>query len=678
MGRFVRMMTLVVGAVFASVATAKTVYVNADTGNDSWDGTTPVHTSGNHGPMLTLKYAHYKIEYEPEGTFILGNAENVYAGWSYSVSNRTIIGESRDGVKCSGCLTFYSKTGTAMNYTIANVTFADATSRALDFGNNNGGYRARNVVVSNCVFRNCRNNPAGAGDGGGAVLIAGSDVKFVDCAFEHCYTTNKNYGGAIYAHTMSRDGLYLEFTRCSFTDNVCSNGTEGAGGAIYCSDPEDALANGLIFTDCGFTNNYARTYGGVVDRGRILSAKNCTFVGNVAGVDGGVCRQDYGNSSVWSGTPTTNCWYDCTFISNRAERVGGVAACASSGRGYGSVLFSNCTFTANSSYGGGAVVGLATGYQWERFYVESFEDCRFVSNRCLNALLRSGVEKPTSLIMFAGTQRGLVRNCRFENNWSAGSCCGLYITKGGSASPVVDVESTVFCGNVCEAAETTPFTYGGVVASDQPNASALSMRLHMKNCLVVSNENRHCNGAVSMFGTSSCEGTRSVRIENCTIADNKTAGSVSHGLYIYGVPLDKDVSVVLNSIFCGNGDVTDATQPDIDFALGGRGGWSFNFGANCVSNCLVGACYPSSYGTNPADGDVRGNFVGRDPKFVHDGKHDYWLWRRSPAYATGLKQGWMDGAKDLAGNPMVDAKTGNVNRGCFAGCQCPGLLLLLK
>ena len=668
MGRFVRMMTLVVGAVFASVATAKTVYVNADTGNDSWDGTTPVHTSGNHGPRKTVKYGYYLVETDVGAEIVLANAENPYTGWTFSsTTDVTIRGESREGVKCTGCWTFTGKYGAGDGHTIANVTFTNATGRGLCIGADNGGYGVAGTVVSNCVFTHCQKATAG---GGGAVSIARSDVKFVDCVFEHCSAIEN--GGAVYCFSLDRDGQYVEFTRCSFTDNVCSNGTDGSGGAICCIDPENALANGLIFTDCGFTNNYARTYGGAVDQGRILSAKNCTFVGNVAGVDGGVSRQVYGGSSEWAGTPTTNCWYGCTFISNHAERVGGVAACASSNRGYGSVLFSNCTFTANSSYGGGAVVGLATGQQWERFYVESFEDCRFVSNRCLNALLKSGSSLPTSLIMFAGTQKGLVRNCRFEGNWSAGSCCGLYITKRGSASPVVSVENTVFCGNVCAAAESTPFAYGGVVYADDS-----SFQFVMDNSLIVSNVNRHCSGQVAFTGTTWLDvGSRAIKIRNCTIADNWAVGSDTYGFFTIGLGADAD-SEVVNTIMYGNQNATNAALPAIDCKIGSRSGSSFDFGKR-VANCLFGVYNASSAGTKPTDGDVRGNFVGRDPKFVHDGKHDYWLWRRSPAYATGLQQEWMDGAKDLAGNPMVDAKTGNVNRGCFAGCQCPGLLLLLK
>ena len=183
MGRFVRMMTLVVAAVFASVATATTVYVSADIGSNEYDGTTPTHTSGNHGPKADLQHGYWAAE-SAGSTVVLCNSTNVFKGGvTVSKTDYTIRGESREGVKLSSCITLTGKYGAVGNCIIANITFTNATGRGLCIGADNGGYGVAGTVVSNCVFTHCQKATAG---GGGAVSIARSDVKFVDCVFEHC------------------------------------------------------------------------------------------------------------------------------------------------------------------------------------------------------------------------------------------------------------------------------------------------------------------------------------------------------------------------------------------------------------------------------------------------------------------------------------------------------------
>ena len=118
--------------------------------------------------------------------------------------------------------------------------------------------------ISGMTFTNC----TGASFGG-AVLVNRGTVHIQQSDFSDCMALA---GAAVYA---SQDSSCY-FSECSFTDNFAKD----AGGAIY------SLGNTVI-SCCSFTGNICAGDGGAV-AGTSLSLDQTTITGNQASVGGGV------------------------------------------------------------------------------------------------------------------------------------------------------------------------------------------------------------------------------------------------------------------------------------------------------------------------------------------------------------------------------------------------------
>ncbi|MCA9570300.1 MAG: hypothetical protein KC656_20795, partial [Myxococcales bacterium] len=162
---------------------------------------------------------------------------------------------------------------------------------------------------------------------GGCLFVEGITATLDGVGFEGC--TSELEGGAIYA----KDATLLGITDSWFVDNTAVAGGGGAieawtdvvlvvattlfqgnrataGGAI------EAYGGGQVLVGTSsFIENEATWHGGAVNARHSASIRDCSFVGNAAGLDGGAVRLELGGSATKS-----------FFWGNRGLRGGAVAA----------------------------------------------------------------------------------------------------------------------------------------------------------------------------------------------------------------------------------------------------------------------------------------------------------------------------------------------------------------
>ena len=153
---------------------------------------------------------------------------------------------------------------------------------------------------------------------------------------------NATFGAAIYD-----EGGLIKVDNCTFNDNaglgIGSPGTENTQGAAILVMDEGSIAR---ITNSKFNRNVAKVGGAISfsDLGEDSLIDNCTFIDNVAGVDGGAVY-------LWSNGAAVAVT-DSEFISNDAAYGGAIE-----NEGVGELLVDGCTFVENTaSVRGGAII----------------------------------------------------------------------------------------------------------------------------------------------------------------------------------------------------------------------------------------------------------------------------------------------------------------------------------
>lgn len=216
-------------------------YVNVNTGNDSWDGTSPIYQGGTAGPKKTIiagigaawiggnLYIASGIYYERIINILY--SINIYG----ASKDNTII----DGQHTSGTIFIinpYNNPGIYVNISNITIRNAVATDHGYENGEDGGGiYNQGILVLTNC---NIYNNTARNGDDATATDTAGHGGN----------------GGGIYNHGN------LTLDSCTIDNNSAGRGGDassfhdadygGYGGGVYNSGT-------LIIHKCTFTANYA-------------------------------------------------------------------------------------------------------------------------------------------------------------------------------------------------------------------------------------------------------------------------------------------------------------------------------------------------------------------------------------------------------------------------------------
>ena len=249
-----------------SAASVNTIYVNGNSGNDLWDGSSSKWTGGTTGPKATIKNATDVVK--TGGTVDISNG--YYDEVNISITtNMTILGESTgktviDGANASQI--FHIQSGVTVN--IFNLTLKGGNSKQYGGAINNEGTLNLNGI-------RCIENEA---THGGAIYSSGT-LRVNDCDFQNNLGT---WGGAV-----DNDGGSLTITNTNFNNN-----TAAYGGAIY-------VINGGLSQIYGSTisNNKAYSEGGAFFNGGAM-----TLIGNDLNVNNALA----GGAIYNGGTATVN------------------------------------------------------------------------------------------------------------------------------------------------------------------------------------------------------------------------------------------------------------------------------------------------------------------------------------------------------------------------------------
>ncbi len=231
-----------------------------------------------------------------------------------------------------------------------------------------------------------------------------------------------------------------------------------------------------------------------------------------------------------------------------------------------------------------------------------------------------------------GSSLGQIYNCLFESN-------SVYNGGGGglmfAETSVNKIRNTTIVRNSQRRnVESGEIGGGGLMHK-------YGAKLSLWNCLITENQAIHFGNAIYNNKAGSLE------LYNCTVTRN--SGTISSGYATVQTRGRSDCLVMVNSIIYGN------TTRDILIGTPSAGTYSY----------FHYSCFP----TNPAlDASVilvAGNLTNA-PSFVDAAAGNYHLKPLSPCLNVGTNQlDWMIGAKDLEGNPRIDALFGIVDMGCY-------------
>ncbi|MGA2158438.1 MAG: choice-of-anchor U domain-containing protein [Dehalococcoidia bacterium] len=261
------------------------VYVNGTTGNAGYDGSSPVHSSGNIGPKKTVvqgisTVADNGTVHVAAGTYHehgidLNNAMNLIGDGALT----TIIdGDSSGFVLEVSSLPFQYNT-------ISGFTIQNGAPSGSDSGGGIFISPAHITTINDCAIIN---NVKGAGSGpvpntGGGVCNAG--VLYMNRCTVSGNTAGILGGGiANINESFPSEGVYgvMVLTNCTISGNSVT-ASAGEGGGIFNS--ENALAHLLNVTIANNHATDANSFGGGFGNNSVSSMyfKNCIVANNTAG-----------------------------------------------------------------------------------------------------------------------------------------------------------------------------------------------------------------------------------------------------------------------------------------------------------------------------------------------------------------------------------------------------------
>ncbi|MGB9978169.1 beta strand repeat-containing protein [Methanobacterium sp.] len=565
-----------------SATSGNTIYVNASSGNDSWNGQSATWISGTKtGPKLSIKNATGTIN--TGGTINIANGQ--YRGennTNITISkNMVVIGQNQKKTVINGTGTnWIFKVNSGVTLTIMNLTLSN--------GNNTRGGAIENygnLTVNDCIFTS---NTAGW-DGtltnyGGAINNQGT-LTANKCIFNN---NSARVGGAIYNSPNST----LKVNNSMFIDNIGK-----LGGSIY--NHGSSIVKGSIFT-----NNTAQKGGAIfnLNYDLLLNIDNCIFTNNSAAYNfGGAIYNNAGNVTVTGSI----------FTDNSASNKGGAV--------YNEGLFKviSCIFKGNTADYGGAI------YNWDTLNIKG---STFTSN---NASMSGGAiynikgilnVTNSTFMQNNATQGGAIYNnctstvngCIFNNN----SIYAINDAIGGAICNIgnLTVANSAFNNN---SASGSSNVMGGAIGNlcRVSNSSSSSVSCTVTNCTFKGNS-AQSGGAIgnSCQVINSSSGSVNCTITNCKFTGNTATdwegGAISNRYYVRGGSGFTNCTVT-GCIFTNN----TATNEGHGGALS-NGGSTLNANFNRFYNNT--ATYGNAFYCNGGSVDANYNWwsSNKDPKTI--------------------------------------------------------------
>ena len=485
---------------------------------------------------------------------------------------------------------------------------------------------------------------------GGAIYLEDAHYSYIEnCSFEdNVAGTN---GGAIDWHDDADHGNVI---KSNFTRNIAKR----SGGAIFWYG-----TNGTV-TDSIFTYNHAlgqvlandsygnETYGGfggaIIWTGAIGDIIGSTFKYNEAHYNGTVDYGGRGGAIYLQGSKDGECYNTtfnkCTFIGNIAGTNGGAIDWH---EGAHDGLINNSVFEDNiASSNGGAVY-------W-RGHNGDIYNSNFTNNTALG--VRTGTYNNSGdggAISWAGTN-GIVNNCRFVGNKAVRNEALNKSGRGGAVfigSRQHGNNNTNFIG--CYFFNNTAGTNGGAIDWNEGANHGL-----VDTCTFLNNTANRSGGAIFWFGT---DGT----IKNSTFTGNDawgltqaldSYGNLTYGGYGGAVMWTGAIGHVYNSTFIDN-----EAHRNIDKSSGGRGG------AIYLQGSTAGDCHDTTFNECKFYSNIAGTNGGAIDwhEGAHDGLINNSVFEDNKANANGGAVYWRGHNGDIYNSNFTNNAALGVRKGSY-------------
>jgi hypothetical protein len=216
------------------------IYVNTSSGNDNYNGESPVFISGVIGPKKTIKNATNTVI--TDGTVHIASGtynENNIANYNKNIN---FIGENKyqtiiDGNKIGGLFSLGAQ-GVTYSYSFTNMQFRNGSAY-------NGGAISNtcgNILIDNCIFKNNIATYSGA---------------------------------ALYGFGTGSAPATFNINNCNFTNNSASHGTIGIGLTSLSVTGSDFTSNtgstaSIIWSNYGTISNFQ--FNRIIGTGNLISS----------------------------------------------------------------------------------------------------------------------------------------------------------------------------------------------------------------------------------------------------------------------------------------------------------------------------------------------------------------------------------------------------------------------
>ena len=328
------------------------IYVNINTGNDSWDGTSPTYTGGKVGPFKTIQKGIDTLNKDKGGNLYISNGIYTisdeltieYNSYIYGTNiNNTII----EGNNKTRIFSINEKIEvTIANLTIRNGGFEEADSR--DNGHDGAGiYNKGTLIIDSCnIYNNVAGHggpaagllgDAGRGGYGGGIYNDDSGKLTIKNSIIHDNSAGKGgsaneangaghggHGGGIYNENI------LTILNCEIynnkggiggngKENYYSQGSGGYGGAIYIDEGATANITSTNIHDNTAGSGIYGCLGGAIYNKGTLNLTGCIINNNQAVFlsDGYAQDKEGGNGGGIYNTKTLNIT-NCQITNNKA------------------------------------------------------------------------------------------------------------------------------------------------------------------------------------------------------------------------------------------------------------------------------------------------------------------------------------------------------------------------